>query len=63
MIPPASISTAITCALPEHARQEIVRLCTSAHDLDFGELFSMLPPDGIHVLGRLDGRLVSHAVI
>ena len=27
------------------------------------ELFSLLPPDGLHVIARLDGEVVGHAVI
>jgi GNAT superfamily N-acetyltransferase len=44
-------------------RVAIVELCTSAHGVDFGELFDLLPPDGLHVIARLDGFMVGHAVI
>ena len=52
-----------TAALDERARTEVIRVCLAAHDEpDFENLFSYLPPDGLHVCGRLDGKLVSHAV-
>lgn len=45
-------------------RQAIVRMCTDAHGVDFGELFTKhLPPDGHHVLAALGNDLVGHAVI
>lgn len=56
-------STARTDTLDEATRETIVRLCSEAHDVDFSALFTMLPPDGLHVLGTLDGQMVSHAVV
>ena len=48
----------------EAERSTIIRLCTEAHhNTDFGQLFSFLPPDGLHVLAYDDGQLVGHAVV
>ena len=53
-----------TAALDERARAEVIRVCIEAHrEDDFENLFSYLPPDGLHFSGRLDDRLVSHAVV
>jgi GNAT superfamily N-acetyltransferase len=41
-------------------RDEIVTLCTTAFEEDFGRMFDLLPGSR-HVLARLDGRLVGHA--
>ncbi len=44
-------------------RSEIVRLCIGAHaEQDFENLFSYLPPDGLHFLAHDRDRLVGHAV-
>lgn len=43
-------------------KQEIIDLCTRAFsDEAFGILFDLVPPTSMHVLARLDGRLVGHA--
>ena len=63
MSAPLTIITQRISALPESARQAVVRLCTAAHQHDFSSLFSFLPPDGLHVLGYMQAELVSHAVI
>jgi aminoglycoside 2'-N-acetyltransferase I len=52
-----------TRELSETERSAIVRLCTEAHQEDFGPLFSFLPPDGLHILGYVDEQLASHAVV
>jgi aminoglycoside 2'-N-acetyltransferase I len=57
------IDTRQTKDLNEAERSAIVGLCTEAHQVDFGSLFSFLPPDGLHVLAYGDGQLVSHAVV
>jgi aminoglycoside 2'-N-acetyltransferase I len=51
--------------MDEAARAAVVRVCLAAspHQPSFRDLFSFLPPDGLHVLGDLDGELVSHAVV
>jgi aminoglycoside 2'-N-acetyltransferase I len=52
--------------LGEAERLAIVRLCREAHQVDFGALFSFLPPEGLHVLAYLaddEGRLAGHAVV
>lgn len=45
-------------------RAAVIRLCIDAHrEGDFRNLFSYLPPDGLHVLADLDEELVGHAVV
>ena len=45
-------------------RSDVVHLCIDAHqEEDFRNLFSYLPPDGLHVLGQLGEQLVGHAVV
>jgi hypothetical protein len=46
-------------------RQAIVDLCNAAHETDaFNRLFKyFIPSGGRHFLGRIDGRIVSHAVV
>lgn len=52
-----------TAELDDAARQAVIRVCLDAHrEPDFENLFRYLPPDGLHILGYLDERLVSHAV-
>jgi aminoglycoside 2'-N-acetyltransferase I len=58
-----TLRTCRTQDLSEAERATVVRLCTEAHQVDFGPLFSLLPPDGLHVLAYADQRLVSHAVV
>ena len=58
------LRTVRTSELDEETRHEIVRLCIDAHQQeDFRNLFSYLPPEGIHVLAYLGERLVGHAVV
>jgi GNAT superfamily N-acetyltransferase len=50
--------------MEEATRATVVRLCIDAHqEEDFENLFSYLPPEGLHVLAYLDERLVGHAVV
>ncbi len=59
-----SVHTIRTTSLDERSRSEIVRLCIAAHrEQDFENLFSYLPPDGLHVVAVEDERLVGHAVV
>ncbi len=58
-----TMKTSRTKDLSAAERSAIVRLCTEAHQVDFGPLFSFLPPDGLHVLAYDEGQLVSHAVV
>ena len=58
-----TMKTCWTKDINEAERSAIVRLCTAAHQVDFGPLFSFLPPDGLHVLAYDEGQLVSHAVV
>jgi aminoglycoside 2'-N-acetyltransferase I len=41
-------------------RAEIINLCTDAYEEDFAHLFASLP-GSTHLLGRLDGKIVTHA--
>ena len=53
-----------TRELDEAARSAVVQLCIDAHqEEDFRNLFSYLPPDGLHVLAALGEELVGHAVV
>jgi aminoglycoside 2'-N-acetyltransferase I len=47
------------------ARRAVIDVCNAAHDTDaFERLFDhFIPSGGRHFLGRVDGRLVSHAVV
>ena len=58
-----SLCSVRTADLDGATRQAIVRLCTAAHEEDFGLLFTLLPPDGVHFLGYIDAELVGHAVV
>ena len=41
--------------------QEVIDLCTEAYAEDFSRAFELLGP-GVHVIGHLGGRIVSHAM-
>jgi aminoglycoside 2'-N-acetyltransferase I len=59
-----TIHTLRTNELDEAARSAVIRLCIEAHqEEDFRNLFSYLPPDGLHVLGYFGEQLVGHAVV
>jgi aminoglycoside 2'-N-acetyltransferase I len=52
-----------TSALDEATRNEVIRVCIDAHEEeDFKNLFSYIP-DGLHFIGCLDDKVVSHAVV
>jgi aminoglycoside 2'-N-acetyltransferase I len=52
-----------TRELDAATREAVVRLCIDAHqEEDFRNLFSYLPPDGLHALASLGDELVGHAV-
>jgi aminoglycoside 2'-N-acetyltransferase I len=58
------LRTIRTSDMEEKTRDSVVRLCIDAHqDEDFQNLFSYLPPEGLHVLAHIDERLVGHAVV
>jgi aminoglycoside 2'-N-acetyltransferase I len=57
-----TVKTLHTHELDGAIRLAIVQLCTEAHQVDFGPLFTFLPPEALHFLGYLGERLVSHAV-
>ena len=53
-----------TSDMDEETRRSVVHLCVEAHgNEDFRNLFTYLPPEGLHVLAHLDDRLVGHAVV
>jgi aminoglycoside 2'-N-acetyltransferase I len=53
-----------TSEMDEDTRENVVRLCIEAHrNEDFQNLFSYLPPEGLHVLAYLGDRVVGHAVV
>ncbi|HVB64575.1 MAG TPA: GNAT family N-acetyltransferase [Nitrolancea sp.] len=58
------LSVLPTAALSESVKIEIVDLCTRAFDEDFSELFPLVAGAvaPMHVLARLNGKLVSHAM-
>ena len=59
-----TLRTARTAELDEATRRVVIDICLAAHDEpDFENLFSYLPPDGLHILGCLGERPVSHAVV
>jgi aminoglycoside 2'-N-acetyltransferase I len=58
-----SIETCRTYSMSPELRREVLDLCNAAFGQPFETLFSLLPPDGLHLLGREDGKLVSHLVI
>ena len=58
-----TINTRQTKDINEVERSAIIRLCTEAHQTDFGPLFTFLPPDGLHVLAYSKAQLVGHAVV
>jgi aminoglycoside 2'-N-acetyltransferase I len=58
------LRTLRTNELDEATRSAVIRLCIDAHqEEDFRNLFSYLPPDGLHVLAELGEELVGHAVV
>jgi GNAT superfamily N-acetyltransferase len=58
------LRTIRTSDMDEETRECVVRLCIDAHqNEDFQNLFSYLPPEGLHVVAYLGERLVGHAVV
>jgi aminoglycoside 2'-N-acetyltransferase I len=58
------LRVARTSELDAETRDTVVRLCIDAHhEDDFENLFTYLPPEGLHVLAYLGERLVGHAVV
>ena len=47
--------------VPASTLQEVIGLCTEAYAEDFSYAFELLGP-GVHVIGRLNDRIVSHAM-
>lgn len=45
-------------------RRDVIDVCVAANDsVAFERLFAYVPSGGRHVLGRIDGRIVGHAVV
>jgi aminoglycoside 2'-N-acetyltransferase I len=58
------VPTRRTSEVDEVGRAAVIGVCREAHqEPDFENLFSYLPPDGLHVLAYLDDELVGHAVV
>lgn len=63
-LPGLAVLVRRTKDLDEATRSAVIRVCTEAHnEPDFENLFSYLPPDGLHVLAQLGDELVGHAVV
>jgi aminoglycoside 2'-N-acetyltransferase I len=60
-ITPLSIITVESQSLPQSTLLEIRELCTEAYEEDFTGAFEALGP-GVHVIGRFEGAIVSHAM-
>ena len=61
---PLAVTVRTTASLSDGDRRDVIDLCIAAHELDgFEQLFELIPPDGLHVLGHRGGELVSHAVV
>jgi aminoglycoside 2'-N-acetyltransferase I len=58
---PLTIEVVDSRAISESTLQEVRDLCTEAYAEDFSHAFESLGP-GTHVIGRLDGRIVAHAM-
>jgi aminoglycoside 2'-N-acetyltransferase I len=59
--PPLAIEVVEPGALTPALRREVLRFCTVVFDEDLTELLEVASPSA-HVLGRVGGRLVSHAM-
>ena len=64
-MPTTSVEVCRTEDLSAVERRTVIDVCNAAHDTDaFERLFShFIPSGGRHFLGRIDGRIVSHAVV
>jgi aminoglycoside 2'-N-acetyltransferase I len=58
---PLSIDTVASRSISQSTLLEICELCTEAYEEDFTGAFEALGP-GVHVVGRSEGRIVSHAM-
>jgi GNAT superfamily N-acetyltransferase len=58
---PLAIEVVESGSLTRELSSEILHLCTTVFDEDLSELFEVASPT-THVLGRVDGRLASHAM-
>lgn len=47
--------------IPGPLRHEIIELCNRAYEEDLGDIFAAFP-DSAHILGYVEGKLVSHAL-
>jgi aminoglycoside 2'-N-acetyltransferase I len=56
-----SIEIVASQSIPQSTLLEICELCSEAYDEDFTGAFKALGP-GVHVVGRCEGRIVSHAM-
>jgi len=58
---PLSIEVTDSRTMSMAALHEITNVCTEAYREDFAGAFGLLGP-GVHVIARMDGRIVSHAM-
>ena len=58
-----SIDTCRTSSMSPELRSEVLDMCNVAFGQPVDAFFRILPPDGLHLLGREDGKLVAHLVI
>jgi aminoglycoside 2'-N-acetyltransferase I len=58
---PLSIDTVESQSISQSTLLEICELCTEAYEQDFTGAFEALGP-GVHVIGRSEGHIVSHAM-
>jgi aminoglycoside 2'-N-acetyltransferase I len=56
-----TIDTVESQSVSQSTLLEICELCTEAYEEDFRGAFEPLGP-GVHVIGRFEGRIVSHAI-
>ncbi len=59
---PVDIQVSHSASLPTSERDEILSLCRVAYDEDLDAYLEAIGP-GEHLLGRVDGRLVSHVML
>jgi aminoglycoside 2'-N-acetyltransferase I len=58
---PASFEVVASEHLPSATLREVIALCTEAYGEEFSSYLRDIGP-GVHVLGRVDGELVTHAM-
>jgi aminoglycoside 2'-N-acetyltransferase I len=62
MHPPMQIHAIVSSKLGDEVRTELLRVCNDAYREDISGYLTNIGP-GLHLLGRVDGELVAHAMI